>query len=75
MKQPDEAWWALEKERLDTSYKNVKPKFDTFAPKFAPMLTKKERKAWFDAGRYAAGARDDAAFKGHSEILKIAGQK
>lgn len=75
MKPNSKAWQELEKERLDTSYRNVKPKFDTYAPKFAPVLTKRERKVWFDAGRYAAGERDNAALKGHSEILRIVGQK
>lgn len=74
MKQPDERWWRLEHERTDLSYLKVKPTFSTYAPKFAPVMTKKERKIWFNAGRFDAGARDAAAEKGHSEAMRIAGQ-
>jgi len=74
MKQPDELWWQLERERMDRSYLNVKPTFDAHQPKFAPVMNKKERKVWFDAGRFNAGARDAAAEKGHSEAMRIAGQ-
>jgi len=73
MKQPDETWWTLEAERLDLSYLNKKPKV-SYEPTHAPVLTKSERKLWFDAGRYAAGARDRVAVKGHEGARRIAGQ-
>jgi hypothetical protein len=64
----------LEAERLDTSYKNPPPKPFRYAPEHSPTLTKRERKLWFDAGRYEAGARDRVAEKAALQIRKLAGQ-
>ena len=74
MEQPNEDWWRkLEEERNDLSYL-AHPKKVSYAPTVAPMLTKKERKLWFDAGRYSAGARDAVAVKAHEGARRIAGQ-
>jgi hypothetical protein len=66
---------ALERERLDTSYKNPPAAPFRHAPQHSPVLTKRERKLWFDAGRYEAGARDKVAESAALKVRKLAGQE
>lgn len=61
----------LEAERLDTSYKNPPPVPFKYAPEHSPVLTKAERKLWFDAGRYEAGARDRVARLAAEKVRKL----
>lgn len=63
-----ELWLAnLERERTDRSYLDPEPRRVEvrFVPQPAPKETKKKREArdklMFNAGRYAAGARDKTA--------------
>ena len=70
-------WLALEAERHDLSYLAARPK--SFEPVEVivkrPRLTKNDQKLWFDAGRYAAGDRDEQATAANARIRKIVGQK
>lgn len=69
MKQPDETWWALEAERLDQTWKRE----TTFAPTKV-SLTRAEQRMFFEAGRYAAGARDSRAKAGNRRAIEFARQ-
>lgn len=60
---------ALERERTDTSWKTYRPGYEE--PR---RMTTRERKYWFDAGRYAQGARDNDAVNGNRAIIRLTGQ-
>lgn len=60
---------ALERERTDTSWKTYRPDYEE--PR---RMTTKERKLWFDAGRFAQGARDSDAIKGNRAVIRLSGQ-
>jgi len=67
----DEWLAALEQERNDLSYlKPAKVKIDTVfvTQKVYPKSREKRDKLMFDAGRYAAGARDFDAVQAHKQL-------
>jgi len=70
MKQPDDLWWQLESERLDQSWKQ-RP-YQHQPTKIG--LTRAEQRMFFDAGRYAAGARDNRAKAANRRAREFAGQ-
>lgn len=61
-----EFWQRLEAERNDLGYKTIRRR-----PVARPESEQKERdKVFFDAGRFAEGARDTDALKANKEIGK-----
>ena len=70
----EERLQMLEAERLDTSYKNPPPAPFRYAPTASSRMTKQEQKLWFNAGRYAMGARDRAAVSANRKCRILAGQ-
>jgi hypothetical protein len=78
-------WLRLEAERSDLSYKNTGIKVDPIAVQQVKDLVKTVTKVvyvdtkstqerdliMFNAGRYAAGARDDAAIKASNQLNQI----
>lgn len=70
MKNSNELWWALEAERMDMSYKQ-RP-YQHQPTKVG--LTRAEQRMFFDAGRYAAGARDNRAKAANRRAREFAGQ-
>ena len=64
---------ALERERYDISYRNVKPKkkliIDKVNPTQVEALSERYKQIFFHAGRYAAGARDTKATKEYASYL------
>lgn len=86
MNAKDQKAWLmeLERERLDTSWRNPPLKHQPVLPPMEPKLTKKQRmqrdQTFFDAGRYFEGARDIKATmawnklnKGRNENAKASG--
>jgi hypothetical protein len=75
----EQFWLSLEAERHDLSYLATRQPRQSFEPKEVifkrPRLTKHDQKLWFDAGRYAAGDRDDVATAANTQVRKIVGQK
>lgn len=61
----------LELERIDTTWIKPTPPVEriVFIKQRTPILEKTKR-LYFNAGRYAAGARDTAATKAHTELVK-----
>ena len=70
MKSSNKLWLELEAERLDLSYKQRPTKHE---PTRAD-LTRSEQQMFFDAGRYAAGARDSRARAANRKAIEFAGQ-
>lgn len=68
---------ALERERYDISYRNVKPKkkliIDKVNPTQIESLSERYKQMFFHAGRYAAGARDKKAVKHYADYLVFEG--
>ena len=64
---------ALERERYDISYRNIKPKkkliIDKVNPTQVEALSERYKQMFFHAGRYAAGARDTKATKEYASYL------
>jgi len=64
---------ALERERYDISYRNIKPKkkliIDKPSPTQVEALSERYKQMFFHAGRYAAGARDQKAVREYSAYM------
>ncbi len=75
MKTVDKAWRdrmrALELERIDTTWLDKPAPVErvVFVRERA-QISEKAKRLYFNAGRYAAGARDDAATTAHGELVK-----
>lgn len=73
-KSVDEFWKALEAERHDQSWKRIRP---TYEPLVATRVVTKERnnkfrdELFYHAGRFAEGARDDAAVNSHRIAARL----
>lgn len=68
-------WWkSLEAERFDQSWKSYKPSYE---PLVATRVVVKERdnkfrdELFYHAGRFAEGARDDAAVNNHKIAVRL----
>ena len=70
MKPSNDLWLQLEAERLDQSYKQRPYKHEPTKV----GLTRAEQRMFFDAGRYAAGARDSRARSANRKAREFAGQ-
>lgn len=57
----------LEAERYDLSYRRRPVKAHETG-----LLTKEQQEIWFQAGRFAAGARDKDARRGHAQASLLA---
>ena len=64
---------ALERERYDISYRNIKPKkkliIDRVEPTKIEALSERYKQMFFHAGRYAAGARDQKAIREYASYM------
>jgi len=69
MKPSSETWLALEAERVDQFWRRGV----TFAPTKVG-LTRAEQRMFFEAGRFAAGARDSRAKAGNRRAIEFARQ-
>lgn len=73
-KSVDEFWKALEAERHDQSWKQIKPSFE---PLVATKVVVRERdnkfrdEMFFHAGRFAAGERDDVAVQANRIVGRL----
>jgi hypothetical protein len=63
----EQFWLDLEAERYDITYRRPRRKGLT------PLLPKEQQEVWFQAGRYAEGARDPKARRGNAEAGRLAG--
>ena len=63
---------ALERERYDTSWRTRAPRAQATVPtpKTSDAARRRRDRVFFDAGRYAAGARDEAAIMAHAKLTK-----
>ena len=61
----------LELERIDTTWLTRQTPVERVVfVKERAQISEKVKRLYFNAGRYAAGARDDAATKAHGELVK-----